>query len=349
MRRILTVLCPLTILAAVAFWPGAAGAVQDARSDAQCDPAEMALPDRDRQPAVRMAPNYPSRCMETAQLSESVDLIFDVHPSGATDRINVTHSTNDCFSREAVRAVMRWKYACVPNGLRGVETTMTFNLEGDGLGPIVHRSANCFLYNRSAASAEEVRNDHTLGTPCRALVTYPLRCTTVAKMSEHLTLRFDVSPEGDVTDIEIDEATDKCFKDAAKRSIKKRKFAPTSNGFKDIGAVFIFDKSEESRLPDCMPAETAAALTRSALGPKIECFAVASYPQRCLKRSNGAETVTFKFDVTSNGWVTNIRLENTSNACFVDAARTALEKSRYEKSDSGARDIETTLTFELAR
>lgn len=92
-------------------------------------------PDRDAQPLVRIPPQYPERCMGRAAKSESVALQFDVTPEGTTTNVTVVDSSNSCLNSAAVRSVERWKYQPkivdnTPEWRRGVQTTVTFVLEG---------------------------------------------------------------------------------------------------------------------------------------------------------------------------------------------------------------------------
>lgn len=330
---------------AAALFAVAPAAADDATS--RCDPALADIPDRDRAPEKRVPARYPTRCMEDARLTESVTLRFDVVPDGHTTRIEVLHSSNSCFNKEAVRAVERWKYACVPDGLAGVETVMTFKLEGDSDAPIMRRDANCVIFDRAAHDLDSVAANHALGAPCRAVVSYPLRCAPVSSESEYVGLSFDVSPEGEVKDVDVFETSNKCFNSIAKKSIKRRKFSPAKNGFQNVGALFTFAKTEKTRLPDCVPSNDKNAQTSGA--PAVSCFATPEYPKSCIGKSNGAETVSFTYDVTPAGSISNIRLKGASHDCFIDAARNALSRSIYERSATGAKDQETTMTFELGQ
>lgn len=92
-------------------------------------------PDRDAQPLVRIPPQYPERCMQSAKSEERVVVEFDVTPEGTTTNARVIDTTNSCLNREAIRSVERWKYQpkIVDNKAewrRGVQTVVVFQLEG---------------------------------------------------------------------------------------------------------------------------------------------------------------------------------------------------------------------------
>jgi len=92
-------------------------------------------PDRDAQPLVRIPPQYPERCQSRSGDRETVQVQFDVNPSGQPQNVTVIDSTSSCFNRAAIRAVERWKYQPKivdnePQWRRGVVTQFTFQLDG---------------------------------------------------------------------------------------------------------------------------------------------------------------------------------------------------------------------------
>lgn len=79
--------------------------------DADLDIGTGFNPDRDAQPLVRIPPQYPVQCMESARDIETVVVQFNVTPEGTVVNVEVLDSTNRCFHRAAMRAVERWRYA----------------------------------------------------------------------------------------------------------------------------------------------------------------------------------------------------------------------------------------------
>lgn len=79
--------------------------------DADLDIGTGFNPDRDAQPLVRIPPQYPVQCMESARDLETVVVEFNVTPEGTVVNVEVLDSTNRCFHRAAMRAVERWRYA----------------------------------------------------------------------------------------------------------------------------------------------------------------------------------------------------------------------------------------------
>ncbi len=61
------------------------------------------------------------------------------------------------------------------------------------------------------------------------------------------------------------------------------------------------------------------------------------YPNRCARNATDLERVTVVFDVTAQGRPTNVRVADTSNGCFDDAAISTLRRWRFEpKTVDGA-------------
>lgn len=97
------------------------------------------LDDFDARPIKRIPPRYPSACMGSANPREIVMVEFDVNAEGATENSRVVDSTNACLEKEAMRAVRGWRYqartvAGEPVARPGVQTAITFELSGDGVG-----------------------------------------------------------------------------------------------------------------------------------------------------------------------------------------------------------------------
>ncbi|GEM_PF-3816759 len=326
----------------------AAGAsLQDRVSEEYCDPALADMPDRDRVPLERHQEAYPNKCSASARPSETVALRFDVRPDGVTDRIEAIYSTNRCFSRSAVRSVARWKYSCVPEGLKGVETTITYQLEGEGVGYHNEYDANCTIFGLSKHDWKSVSADASLGVSCKSNAVYPVECKQPSDSVVMVVLRFDVSPDGDVQNIETLKAKKECFADRAAKSLERREYAATKAGYQNIGAIFTYRKKKVLNGPDCLPVDISEASSMTYPNLKVSCRGVFRYPEKCIGKAESVETVTFLHDVSPGGAVQNIRLKETTNECFENEAWTSVIRSRYEPSDSGGKDLETTITFRL--
>lgn len=102
-------------------------------------PAPTTLADFDARPIVRTPPSYPQDCMYSANAREVIIVEFDVTAKGTTENIRILDSTNECLNDAATRSVRRWKYAPktvdgAPTPRPGVQTLISFNLAGDGVG-----------------------------------------------------------------------------------------------------------------------------------------------------------------------------------------------------------------------
>jgi TonB family protein len=107
-------------------------------------PAPAALVDFDARPIARTPPRYPERCMYSANAREVITLEFNVTAKGTTEDIRVVDSTNKCLNDAATLSVRRWKYAPktidgAPTMRPGVQTLITFELAGDGVGIMADR------------------------------------------------------------------------------------------------------------------------------------------------------------------------------------------------------------------
>lgn len=90
------------------------------------------ISDRNAQPLVRIAPNYPPRLLERG-IEGACSMQFDVTPDGVPTNIVATACTNSGFERDSIRAVERWRYSPkIENGVavarRAVVTDINFRL-----------------------------------------------------------------------------------------------------------------------------------------------------------------------------------------------------------------------------
>jgi protein TonB len=110
------------------------GRLPDINPDAiNSDSIQFVVADRDVQPIVRIEPSYPVRAQERG-LEGTCLMRFDVQPDGTVSEPTiVADCTSSLFSRDAARAVARWKYnPKIVNGepvtQRGIETVLDFQL-----------------------------------------------------------------------------------------------------------------------------------------------------------------------------------------------------------------------------
>lgn len=69
------------------------------------------LNDTDAAPLLRTPPEYPERCYISASTRDTVQVEFDVSPTGATANARVIETTNVCFDKAALASVETWRYA----------------------------------------------------------------------------------------------------------------------------------------------------------------------------------------------------------------------------------------------
>ena len=83
--------------------------------------------------------------------------------------------------------------------------------------------------------------------------------------------------------------------------------------------------------------------------PKVYCRFPPQFPDQCERDAKRRQYVKLLFDVTPDGYVNRIRLVETDNECFIAAAARSVALWKYEESEAGAVDLETSVTFELQR
>jgi len=85
------------------------------------------------------------------------------------------------------------------------------------------------------------------------------------------------------------------------------------------------------------------------LEPKLLCRIPPRFIDECERKAKKRETVKLVFDVAPNGLVENIRLLDTTNECLVRAAAEAIHVYKYEVTEEGVQNIESSTTFVLER
>lgn len=81
--------------------------------------------------------------------------------------------------------------------------------------------------------------------------------------------------------------------------------------------------------------------------PKQVCRFPPVYPEECMPKAPKKSFVDLVFDISPDGYTYNFRHTDTNNECVIDAAAGAIMLWKYEPSEAGATDIETTITLEL--
>ncbi len=318
-----------------------------------CDAALQDINPRDRKPDVWTAFTYPYHCLSGAKPEETVTLKFDVTPDGAPANVTVLRSTNNCFNAPSEQTVEQWKYSCVAEGLKDVETTTTYYREDTSPAAGFERVARCVLFDRSKHTAEKIAANPRLGTSCQTSVDYPARCVRKAEDGEHVEIKFDVTRKGKVKNIGIVESTNGCFNHRARSTISARKYSSTDNGYQDIGALIFFDKAETPPVKECRPVAAPGKGVQKAAGkntaPRLICSSAPAYPDQCRRFAAKNEVVSFRVWVSPDGSVNRVTLKDASNDCFVAAARAAVRTYRYEPTKDGAENVVVTLSFRTGK
>lgn len=71
------------------------------------------------------------------------------------------------------------------------------------------------------------------------------------------------------------------------------------------------------------------------------------YPERCVAKGHSKDGVVVIYDIDADGVPFNTRVAGTTNVCLNDAAADSVLRWRFEPSESGAKDVATTISFEL--
>lgn len=175
-------------------------------SDASEDPDDIPA-----KPISPRPPDYPAAC-EPASLDdatrETVTVMYEVTRDGRPQNVRVRETTNACFNDAAVSAIRNWDFE--PRRVNGrrrsqedLETTFAFVLEKET--------------QASTFDARPVK---------RVPPYYPENCMQRADDLETVVVSFTVTEEGETTDIEVLDSTNRCLNNAAKRSVRKWLYAP---------------------------------------------------------------------------------------------------------------------------
>ncbi|MEO1151096.1 MAG: TonB family protein [Pseudomonadota bacterium] len=169
------------------------------------------------EPKRQQQPEFPAACLTAAENSQQlakVTVQFDISRKGKTENISVVDSTAPCFNQTAADAVRTWTYTPQrmkgrPIGQEKVQTRFVFKLD-DTNGP--------------------AEMNYVDATPIyRVPPIYPEKCLDLAGKEEYVLLRFTVDADGKPTDIEVEDASSRCFIRAAKKSTMKWRYRPAQD------------------------------------------------------------------------------------------------------------------------
>lgn len=125
-------------------------------------------------------------------------------------------STNPCFDEAAVAAVRSWRFEPARRGGNNVEqedleTTFTF------------------VINEEAKTVDFDARPITRYPP-----QYPQWCMDRARNKETVYVEFDVTEEGDTTNVTVVDSTNTCLNSSAVSAVKKWKYRPKTEGGKSV-------------------------------------------------------------------------------------------------------------------
>lgn len=198
----------------------------------------------------------------------------------------------------------------------------------------------------AAAQAAEDVEDSPAEPLRRTPPDYPASCAPAPgepAEPQSVTVMFGVTKDGLTENVRARESTDPCFEEAAVAAVRGWSYKPRRvNGAarpqEDLETTITFVLHEATEVEDF----DAAPVLR--VPPQ--------YPDWCARRADEIESVFIEFDVTKDGTTENIRAVDSTNACFNQAAVSAVEKWRYRpKTVSGTpverKGVQTQITFEL--
>ncbi len=126
--------------------------------------------------------------------------------------------------------------------------------------PAVNDPSNRPALDGVAAAIPEINADLNIGSgfnpdrDAQPLVRippqFPDRCQGRADTEERVSLRFDVTPDGQTTNIEVIDSTNSCFNRAAARSVERWKYQPKivdneAQPRRGVQTVIVFQLAEE--------------------------------------------------------------------------------------------------------
>lgn len=144
--RLFLLTIPMAVLAACAAPGGSSSGkivyspprLYEAKGEFEC-PERMRFPAKEQSPEAlqgeeprvlfRCPPLYPKKCMMRSDATDTVDLIFDVLPSGIPTAARVMATTNPCLNDAAVAATLKWRFVESERTWSDIPTTITLILE----------------------------------------------------------------------------------------------------------------------------------------------------------------------------------------------------------------------------
>ncbi len=152
---------------------------------------------------------------------------------------------------------------------------------------------------------------------------YPVSCEPAegSLPPEHwVDVAFSVNREGLTEDVSIVGSTDPCFEEAALSAVRGWVYEPRRvNGRAEAQTgmqtrvTFVVKESEPTDIVDAKPLERVAP----------------GFPWECYDDAAEEEVVVIGFEISSEGSVDNVKVIETTNSCFDEAATAAVKEWKY--------------------
>ncbi|MEL7489858.1 MAG: energy transducer TonB [Pseudomonadota bacterium] len=181
---------------------------------------------------------------------------------------------------------------------------------------------------------------------------YPLACMPPDGESApdaHVTLAFQIAKTGFPEKVRIMESSNPCFDEVALKAVEGWVYRPRLvDGVQqiqpDVETTITFRFDSETAEDD-VTAQDFDARPIKRIPP--------NYPDRCQRSATRRETVFLEYDVTAKGRTENIRVIDTTNACFNTNAARSVQKWRFKpRMRDGVPvrrpNVQTSIAFELA-
>ncbi len=159
-----------------------------------------------------------------------------------------------------------------------------------------------------------------------------------------ITLFGAIDWEGRATQVQVQEPSDSCLREAAIETVRQWRFEPVNPNTKEywrlgFETTLIYPANEAPRF------EMSANDAIKRYPPR--------YPEKCFSKARPVEVVSVAFDVTEDGVTENIASVFSTFPCLTSAAEESIKKWAYARRLINGRSyprkqVHTEITFQLA-
>ena len=192
---------------------------------------------------------------------------------------------------------------------------------------------------------------------CR--VPYHPTCYVDADLVESISFVFDVTALGEPENIQVTSSTKKCLDTEMAAGLFASRFESSQGGWTDVTLSLDYDVSQKARVLYDPPIQfefKRPGKCKRSFPPKesssdnqyLKYRCPPRYPERCMRRAGTFEVVKVLFDVDTDGRPVNIRVPASTEECLNKSAALSVARWLYDPSDGARKDVETTITYELA-